>query len=87
MPHDAFINEEFDDTDLSSELEDEAQDDEFEEITSEEVDRVVEALDQLIHSVDSENIRWFLEEAAGSIFSLIYDDEHDEVSDLDSEAA
>ncbi len=86
MPHDSLFNEELDDADISSELEDTA-DDEFEEITSEEVDRVVEALDQLIQSVDSENIRWHLEEAAGSIFSLIYDDEHDEVSDIDSEAA
>ncbi len=74
MPHDQLTNEAFDDAELSDELEESAED-EFEEITSDEVDRVVEALDHLIQSVESENIRWLLEEAAGNIFSLIYDDE------------
>lgn len=85
MPHDSLFNEAFDDADLAAELED-GQDDEFEEITSDEVDRVVEALDHLIQSVESENIRWHLEEAASQIFSLIYDDEADD-SVIDSEAA
>ena len=83
MPHDHLTNEAFDDADIP-ELEDCAED-EFEEITSDEVDRVVEALDHLIQSVQSENIRWMLEEAAGNIFSLIYDD--DDVDEAASEAA
>jgi hypothetical protein len=49
--------------------------DEFEEITSDEVDRVLDLLEQLIESVDSENIRFHLEEAASSIYSLIYEDD------------
>lgn len=55
--------------------------DEFEEITSDEVDRVVEQLEGLIESVSSENIRYFLEEATNSIYSLIYD-EADEEADV-----
>lgn len=49
--------------------------DEYEEITSEEVDRVVEALDHLIEVVQSENIKHYLEEAASSIYYLVYEDE------------
>ena len=56
---------------------------EYEEISSEEVDRVVEALDRLIEGVQSENIKHYLEEAASNIYYLVYEDE-DEVS---SEAA
>jgi hypothetical protein len=51
----------------------EAADDEYEEITSDEVDRVVEALDDLMESTDSLNIRAYLEEAAANIFALVYD--------------
>jgi glycerol-3-phosphate dehydrogenase len=36
---------------------------EFEEITSDEVDRVVEQLEKLIETVSSENIKSYLEEA------------------------
>jgi hypothetical protein len=82
MHHDHPTNEAFDEAD-DCELDD-CVEDEFEEITSDEVDRVVEALDQLIQTVESENIRFMLEEAAGNIFSLIYDDEAD---DSASEAA
>ncbi len=49
--------------------------DEFEEISSEEVDRVVEALDHLIEIVQSENIKHYLEEAASSIYFLVYEEE------------
>ncbi|MEZ6067242.1 MAG: hypothetical protein R3B90_16415 [Planctomycetaceae bacterium] len=52
---------------------------EYEEITSEEVDRVVEALDELAESTTSLNIRAFLEEAAANIFTLVYDE--DELED------
>ena len=50
--------------------------DEFEEINSEEVDRVVEALDHLIEIAQSENIKHYLEEAASSIYFLVYEEEH-----------
>lgn len=50
-------------------------DDEYEEITSDEVDRVVEALEQLNASIDSENIRVIIENAASDIWYLVYDDE------------
>jgi hypothetical protein len=46
----------------------------YEEITSEEVDRVVAVLDELMHTVTSENIRAHLSAAADSIFALIYDE-------------
>ena len=52
-----------------------AADDDYEEISSEEVDRVVEALETLMATVDSENIRYYLEEATNSIYLLIYDDD------------
>jgi hypothetical protein len=57
-------------------------DDEFEEITSEEVDRVVAALDDLMESTESQNIRAFLEDAATNIYCLVYDaDEEDDLAD------
>ena len=57
---------------------------EFEEISSEEVDRVVEALDRLMEGVQSENIKHYLEEAASNIYYLVYEDEDDVVADDDS---
>lgn len=57
-------------------------DEEFEEISSDEVDRVVEALEQLMATVESENIQAFLEEASSNILSLVYDEEDlDEIQD------
>lgn len=53
-------------------------DDEYEVITSEEVDETLDALEQIIARVTSENIRMLLEEAADGIFSLVYDDEEAE---------
>ncbi len=52
-------------------------DEEYEVITSEEVDRILDGLDALIGSTQSENIRLFLEEAANNIFSLVYSDDED----------
>jgi hypothetical protein len=49
----------------------------YEEITSDEVDRVVAVLDELMHTVTSENIRAHLSAAADSIFALIYDESAD----------
>lgn len=53
---------------------------EFEEISSDEVDRVVDELEELMETVESENIRAALEEAMTSVFYLVYDstDEADE---------
>jgi len=47
--------------------------DDYEEISSVEVDRVVQALEELMQSVTSENIRAYLDEAADNVYSLIYD--------------
>lgn len=60
----------------------EENEEQFEEITSEEVDRVVAQLETLIESTDSENIRSYLEEAMNEIYYLVYEEEEDE---LDSE--
>jgi DNA-binding transcriptional regulator GbsR (MarR family) len=48
---------------------------EFEEITSDEVDRVVEQLEKLMETVSSENIKSYLEEAVNHIFFLLYDED------------
>ena len=50
---------------------------EYEEISSEEVDRVVAALDQLLATVESENIKTYLELASNSIFFLVYESEEE----------
>lgn len=47
----------------------------FEEICSDEVDRVVETLDNLIENTQSENIKHFLEEASSNIYYLVYEDD------------
>lgn len=60
-------------------------DDEYEVITSEEVDQVLDQLDQMIQSVESDNVRSILEEAADQIYCLIYSD--DEEESQESEAA
>jgi hypothetical protein len=49
--------------------------DQYEEITSDEVDRVIQALGALIDSVSSENIKSYLEDAVNNIFLLVYDEE------------
>ena len=61
--------------------------DEFEEISSEEVDRVVEALDRLIAGVQSEIIKHYLEEAASNIYYLVYEEEVDETGEAVDRAA
>jgi len=53
---------------------------EYEEITSDEVDHIVETLEALVEAVESENIKVYLEDAVNSIHSLIYDG-----TELDSE--
>ena len=54
---------------------------EYEEITSDEVDRVVEALEKLTATIDSENIRVILENASNDIWYLVYDDEDAETAE------
>lgn len=49
--------------------------DDYEEISSDEVDRVIEALEKLAGSVASENVRVILENASNDIYYLVYDDE------------
>jgi hypothetical protein len=63
--------------------------DDYEVITSEEVDRVLDGLDQLIAAAQSENIRAYLEEAADNIYSLVYgeDDELDEKAETEQDEA
>lgn len=48
---------------------------EYEEISSDEVDRVVAALETLAASVDSENVRAILEAASNDVYYLVYEDE------------
>ena len=60
-------------------------DEEFEEISSDEVDRIVAVLDELIETVQSENIQAILEDASNSIFSLVYDE--NDLEDVQDEAA
>ena len=60
---------------------------EYEEISSEEVDRVVEAMDRLIEGVQSENIKHYLEEAASKIYYLVYEEEEESSGDSYEQAA
>jgi N-dimethylarginine dimethylaminohydrolase len=59
----------------------EATGDEYEEITSEEVDRVIAGLEALMSQTRSENIRAYLEEAADQIFDLVYGEDAEVVAD------
>ena len=58
-------------------------DEEFEEITSEEVDRVIELLEGVATNVQSQNILAILTEASDSIYELVYDEE-DTLEDEDA---
>jgi len=69
---------------MSEEILDQNDEQDFEEISSDEVDRVVETLDSLIESVASENIKHYLEEASSNIYYLVYEDS-DESAELDEE--
>ena len=53
---------------------------EYEEICSDEVDRVVAALEELAATVTSETIQAYLEEASSNIYYLVYEDEEGEAS-------
>ena len=56
-------------------LDSQADGQEYEEITSDEVDSVVEQLERLAETVQSENIKSYLEDAINSIFFLVYEDD------------
>lgn len=60
---------------------------EYEEITSEEVDRVVSELETLIGTVSSENIRCYLEDAMNAIYFLLYEEDDNGELGLEAEAA
>jgi len=64
---------------------------EYEEITSEEVDRVLESLTNLLETVESETIHEYLEEAYNQVFSLVYEEEGEaeegEVAELQTDEA
>lgn len=53
----------------------ESAEDDYEIITSEEVDGILDSLESLIASTTSENIRSYLEEAADQIYSLVYSED------------
>jgi len=72
---------------MSEETIDQADDQEFEEINSDEVDRIVEVLDNLIEGVDSDNVKHYLEEASSNIYYLIYEDSEDETTETEEVAA
>lgn len=55
-------------------------DGEYEEITSEEVDRVMAALELLGESVASETIKSMLEGCSNEIYYLVYEDDVSEAA-------
>ncbi len=61
--------------------------DEYEEISSEEVDRIVGLLEELMGMVQSQNIRDYLEEASTNIYYLVYDEEDGDAEEVVSDAA
>ncbi len=69
------INETNEGTPDQIEAEAPLEEEEFEEITSDEVDRVVQALEDLAETTQSLNIKAYLEEAAANIYCLVYDEE------------
>jgi len=69
-------------TNMSDELHISNEEDvDFEEISSDEVDRVVASLESLIDSVESENIKAQLDEALNNIYYLVYDEEDEEINE------
>lgn len=74
----------------NEEIEDELQiaapaEDDYEEIDSDEVDRVVSALEALGNSTESENIRHLIEEASNQIYYLVYSEEDEDEEGEDGE--
>jgi hypothetical protein len=67
---------------------DEIYEDEYEEIEEEissvEVDRVLESLSSVMESVESESVHAYLEQAYNNVFALVYEEE-DESEDDETE--
>lgn len=63
---------------MSDDIRDQLDEQDYEEISSDEVDRVVEILDGLLENVQSENIKHYLEEASSNIYYLVYEDEEED---------
>ena len=59
---------------------------EDEEISTDEVDRVLESLTNLLESVESTTVHEHLEEAYNQIFSLVYEEESVEVQEDSQES-
>lgn len=51
------------------------QDFEYEEVSSDEVDNVVAALENLSETITSETIKSLIEECSNNIYYLVYEDE------------
>ena len=51
---------------------------EYEEVSSDEVDAVVAALEELGGTIQSETIRAYLEECLNNVYYLVYDEEEEE---------
>ena len=65
---------------------DDGLEDDYEEISSDEVDSVVHTLENLIEGIASENIRTILEEANEKLLRLVYTEDELELDvDLDDE--
>ena len=59
------------------------QDFEYEDVSGDEVDNIVAALENLMETVNSETIKDMLEECLNNVYYLVYEDE----DDVSSEAA
>lgn len=58
-----------------------AQNYEYEEVSSDEVDNVVAALENLSETVDSEVIKDLLQECLNNVYYLVYEDDEDMTSE------
>ena len=75
-------DEQLDEFDVEGSAADLETSEEYEEISIDEVDSVLESLEELAKRVTSENIKTYLEEASQQIYELVYEDEEeDEAAD------
>ncbi|MDG2207805.1 MAG: hypothetical protein P8K78_07865 [Pirellulales bacterium] len=72
-----------DDANFENHLSDADAEYEEEEISTDEVDRVLDTLTNLLESVESSTVHEYLEEAYHHIFSLVYEEEGDEETTLE----
>lgn len=59
----------------------EMHDGEYEEISSDEVDKVIAALEQLSDDVASETIKTLIAECSNSVYYLVYEDDDGSMSE------